>query len=187
MKKITIKSLVIGGCLAMFAISVQAQTPIVTPVGVTARLANQLMVTKVTDVDFGGIFIPKTNPVVVSMDYTGLVSVTSGTTSLYSTNLQKQGQLRIDADRTATFTVEYPATVNLSYLTNNLVYTPKLYSITGTAMTSSNTTSYDINADEAGVGSGFNKILNVAGDLAIPETSVPGTYTGTVNVTVTWQ
>lgn len=186
MKNLTIKSLMVGSCLAVFALGAYAATPIVTPVGVTARLAKQLMVTKVTDVDFGGIFIPKTAPATVSMDYTGLVTVTAGSTSLFSTNLQQNGQLRIDADRTATFTVEYPATVELSYLTNKLTYTPKLYTINGTAMPSSSSTSYDVNANEVG-GQGLNRLINIAGDLVVPETSVSGTYNGSVDVTITWQ
>ncbi|MGL4491484.1 MAG: hypothetical protein ACRCT5_01430, partial [Tannerellaceae bacterium] len=37
-------------------------------IGVTARLAKQLTITKQSDVDFGGIFIPTTATAVVTLD-----------------------------------------------------------------------------------------------------------------------
>lgn len=181
MKKIAFKSLALSAAMVIAATSLYAQTPIVTPVGVTARLANQLTVTKTSDVDFGGIFIPKSGDVVATMDYLGVVSISSGTTSLYSTNLQKRGQLKVEADQASTFTVDYPANVDLNNNTEILTYTPKLYEADGTAIAMGNAKVYSV-----AQGSGLFEI-EVAGGLAVPQTAKPGTYTGAVNVTVTWQ
>lgn len=181
MKTFILRSLALSTVIFAAATSIYAQTPIVTPVGVTARLANQLTVSKTSDVDFGGIFIPKSGDVVARMDYLGAVTIASGTTSLYSTNLQKRGQLKVEADQASTFTVDYPATVELNSGTDLLVYTPALYETDGTAIAASNAKQYAV-----AQGSGQFEI-EVAGDLAVPGSAKPGIYTGTVNVTVTWQ
>lgn len=187
MKKIFFKLMLSIGMAAFMGIAVYAQSAVNTSVGVTARLAKQLTVTKVSDVDFGGIFIPKSADVVVTMDYQGAVSVTTGTTGLFATNLQRSGQLQIDAENAAQFTLQYPATVELSSGSEKLTYTPLLYSKTGTLMPSSASTKYDVNQNETTGWGNFTKIINVAGTLAIPTTALDGLYTGTVDVTVTWE
>lgn len=184
MKKFTLKSLSLAGAMALVATGLYAQTPIITPVGVTARLADQLIVTKTSDVDFGGIFIPKVGDVVATMDYTGKVTITSGTTSLYMTNLQHQGQLKVEADQSATFTVDYPANVTLNSGANILTYNPALFEADGTAIAMGNAKNYSttLGADQVN-----SFLINVAGDLAVPGVAKPGIYIGAVNVTVTWE
>lgn len=187
MKKNVFKSLMMLGLFMSIAMLGNAQNVLNKNVGVTAILANQLTVTKVTDVHFGGIFIPKSADVVATMDYLGAVTITTGTTSLFSTNLQKRGQLRVDAEQVATFTVQYPATVNIANGANMLVYTPKLYDKNGVSMPSSSSTSYTVNTQEDAGGATNNKLVNIAGTLAIATASIPGTYTGNFDVTFTWQ
>lgn len=189
MKTMLLKTLLCFGVISCFAFVANAQTPISTNVGVTARLATQLTVTKVTDVDFGGIFIPQATDVVATMDYNGGVTITTGSTALFATNLQQAGSLRVDSQRAAAFTVQYPATVELINGAYKLVYTPALYTNAGVSIPSSASTSYDVNTDEVGDtgGMGYNKLLKVAGTLAVATTANSGTYTGTVAVTVTWQ
>lgn len=187
MKKNVFKSLMMLGLFMSIAMLGNAQNVLNKNVGVTAILANQLTVTKVSDVHFGGIFIPKSADVVATMDYLGVVTITTGTTSLFSTNLQKRGQLRVDAEQVATFTVQYPATVNIANGANMLVYTPKLYDKNGVSMPTSSSTSYTVNTQEDAGGATNNKLVNVAGTLAVATTSVPGTYTGNFDVTFTWQ
>lgn len=187
MKTKFLKLVLSMGMVAFMGVAVYAQSAITTSVGVTARLAKQLTVTKVSDVDFGGIFVPKGGDVVVTMDYQGAVSVTTGTTGLFATNLQRNGQLQIDAENESQFTVQYPTTVDLSSGAEKLVYTPSLYSKTGTLMPSSASTKYDVNQNETTGWGNFTKVLNVAGTLAIPTTASPGLYSGTVDVTVTWE
>lgn len=181
------KSLLGVAALFLFTISANAQLTINTNVGVTARLAEQISVTKVFDVDFGGIFIPKGTDVVATMDYLGTVSITTGTTGLFATNLQQVGVVRIFSNQTATFSIQYPDKVNLTFDNNSLVYTPKVYSKTGTYMPSSLTTMYDLNTDEISNGSAYSKVLNIAGTLDIPTTAKAGIYTGNVDITIIWQ
>lgn len=182
MKTMTMKLMGSAAIALLFAVSVNAQTPIHTPVGVTARLADQVTVTKVTDVDFGGIFIPKNASATVTMDNTGVVSVTNGTTSLYSTNLQQLGQVRVEGNTAATFTVDYDNSVNLINGGQSLVYTPALYEVNGTAVVSGSGKKYTLPAPGNG-----GTLLNIAGALVIPPTSLPGTYTGSLDVVVTWE
>lgn len=184
MKNFLKKSFV--GVAAMFLFAISANAQITTNVGVTALLADQMSVTKLTDVHFGGIFIPTDAAVVATMDYMGVVSITTGTTSLYSTNLQKQGVLSLHANKTTTFTVEYPATANLTSGNNTLIYTPLLYTKTGTLIPSSNSTKYNLDSDEVGDGSSFSRLINIAGTLAIPQDAYAGIYTGSIDVVVTW-
>lgn len=184
MKKITLRSLSLAVIATLAASGLYAQTPIVTPLGVTARLADQLTVTKTSDIDFGGIFIPTSADVVVTMDYKGVVTVTTGTTSLYSTNLQKRGQLKVEADQASTFTIDYPTSVNINNGSNTLLYTPQLYEVDGTAIARLNAKNYSAN-QSGGENQGFE--IEVAGTLGVPAVAIPGIYTGAVNVTVTWQ
>lgn len=181
------KSLMMLGLFMSIAMLGNAQTVLNQNVGVTALLANQLTVTKVTDVHFGGIFVPKTVDVVATMDYTGAVTITTGTTSLFSTNLQRRGQLRVDAEQEATFTVQYPATVNILNGAEVLVYTPALYDKDGVAMPSDVAANYSVNTKEDAGGAINNKLVNVAGTLGVPVAATSGTYTGNFNVTFTWQ
>ncbi len=150
-------------------------------------LANQLTVTKAFDVDFGGIFIPIDADATASLDYQGKVTITRGDTGLFATTSQQQGVLTVAANEEATFSIQYPATANLTSGNNTIVYTPKLYNKTGSLIPSSSTTTYNIDTDEDGDGSAFSKIINIGGDLVVPFEGFPGTYLGNIDVTVTWQ
>lgn len=187
MKTILQNSILGVAAMFLFAVSANAQAPTVTNVGVTAMLADQLSVTKTSDVHFGGIFIPADADATASMDYQGHVTITNGTTSLYSTNLQKQGGLTISANKTTSFTIEYPATANLTNGNNTIVYTPKLYSLVGVAIPSSSTTTYSLDTNESGDGSSYSKVVNIGGDLVVPFKGYAGTYLGNIDVTVTWK
>lgn len=173
--------------LSLLSGTANAQEKIITNVGAKVILADQLSVYKASDVDFGGVFIPKSASATATMDYLGNVSITAGTTGLFNTNSQKHGVLYVSANQTAAFTIEYPATADLTSGANTVVYTPALYSKTGTPIPSSSTVEYNVETDEVGDGSAFSKIVNVAGSIAVPATAKLGLYAGNIDVTVTWK
>lgn len=187
MKKFIFTSILGLAVMSLWSTSAHAQEKIITNVGAKVILANQLSVYKASDVDFGGVFIPKIGEATATMDYMGTVSITAGTTGLFNTNSQKRGMLYVSANKTSAFTIEYPATVNLSSGTNIVVYTPQLYSKTGTLIPSSSVTEYNVETDEVGDGSAFSKVINIAGFLVIPSTVELGLYSGSIDVTVTWK
>lgn len=162
--------------------SVNAQKVETGSFGVTARLANQLSITKQSDVDFGGIFIPITASATVAMDKGGVVTVTSGTTSLYNTELQKAGGFYITADKSSTYTIQYPNVVELALNdgSSKLNYTPTLYNNSGTVVPSSASTEYSVGQEEY-------RLYSIGGNLVIPNTAKSGIHTGNFDVTVTWQ
>lgn len=150
--------------------------------GVTARLANQLSITKQSDIDFGGIFVPVTASATASMDKSGNVTITDGTTSLYSPELQRAGGFYITADKAATYTIQYPNVVELSLSggTSKLNYTPTLFNNAGTIIPSSASTEYSVGEEQY-------KLYSIGGTLVIPNTALSGIHTGTFDLTVTWQ
>ncbi|MGL4325848.1 MAG: DUF4402 domain-containing protein [Tannerellaceae bacterium] len=151
-------------------------------IGVTARLAKQLTITKQSDVDFGGIFIPTTATAVVTLDNQNNVTITSGTTNLFSTELQKSGAFYITADPSATYTIQYPQNVRLALSdgTSALNYQPQLFNQAGNLIASSASTQYTVSV-------GQYHPYKIGGQLAIPNTAKSGTHTGTFDITVTWQ
>lgn len=150
--------------------------------GVTARLANQLSITKQSDVDFGGIFVPITASATATMDKAGRVIISNGTTSLYSTELQRAGSFYITADKTSTYTLQYPNVVELTTTggKSKLNYTPVLYNKAGTVVPSSASTEHQVGDEQF-------KTYTIGGDLVIPNTALAGIHTGTFDLTVTWQ
>lgn len=188
MKKIIATSVMSIAALLLFSMSTNAQdNPAITNVGAKVILADQLSVYKVSDVDFGGVFIPKGASATATMDYMGTVSITDGTTGLFNTNSQKHGVLYVSANKTAKFSIEYPATADLTSGANKIVYTPVLYSKTGSEIASSSTVEYGVETDEVGDGSAFSKVVNIAGSIVIPVTAELGLYAGNIDVTVTWK
>lgn len=162
---------------------VHAQKVETQSIGVTARLANQLSITKVSDVDFGGIFVPVTASATATMDKAGTVTITNGTTTLYSTELQRAGSFYITADKAATYTLQYPNVVELALTgggTSKLNYTPALYDKAGTLVPSSAATEHQVGEDQY-------KLYSIGGNLVIPNTALAGIHTGTFDLTVTWQ
>lgn len=182
------KTLNVGRIILIVLISVgafstmHAQKVETLPVGVTARLANQLSITKVADVDFGGIFIPVTASATATFDNKGAVSITSGTTTLYNTELQRLGEFYITADKSSQFAITYPNQVELALKDDvgTLNYTPLLYDNSGAEVASSSSVKYTVGSEQY-------KIYKIGGSLVIPGTSNPGLYNGTVNITVTWE
>lgn len=162
--------------------SAHAQKVETVSIGVTARLANQLSITKVSDVDFGGIFIPVTASATASMDKAGAVTIKSGTTTLYSTELQRAGSFYVTADKTSTYTIQYPNVVELALAdaSSKLNYTPSLFNNAGTVIPSSASTEYTVGEEQY-------KLYYVGGDLVIPNSAKSGIHTGTFDVTITWQ
>lgn len=162
--------------------TVEAQKTENLNIGVKARLANQLTVTKVSDVDFGGIFIPLTATAVVALNHTNDVTLKSGNTSFYSTDLRKSGQFYVTADKTSTFTIIYPAAVDLFNDTKDskLTYTPILYNTAGTAVLSSADKEYSVTNETY-------KTYYIGGDLAIASANVSGEYNGDFNVSIIWK
>lgn len=188
MKNFIFTSFMSVAALLVFSMSAaNAQEKVITNVGVKVILADQLSVYKASDVNFGGVFIPKGASATATMDYMGNVSITDGITGMFNTNDQKHGILYVSANKTAAFTIEYPATADLSSGANKIVYTPALYSKTGTAIASSSTVEYNVETDEVGDGSAFSKIVNVAGSILIPTTATLGLYAGNIDITVTWK
>lgn len=61
---------------------VHAQKVETQSIGVTDRLANQLSITKISNVDFGGIFVTITASAIATMDKAGIVTISNGTTAL---------------------------------------------------------------------------------------------------------
>ena len=184
MKKMNFKGMLVA--VAMIALgglnTVEAQQTENLNVGVKARLAQQLTVTKVADVDFGGIFIPLTATATVTLDHQNDVTLTSGTTSFYSTDLRKSGQFYVTADRAAAFTIQYPTTVELVNATgeSNLTYTPAFFDAAGAPVLSSAETTYNITNETY-------KTYYIGGLLAITATNASGEYNGDFNVSITWQ
>lgn len=172
-------ALILGGTglSVVYAQKVETQS-----FGVTARLANQLSITKQSDVDFGGIFVPVTASATATMDKAGSVSITNGTTTLYSTELQRAGSFYITADKAATYTLQYPNVVELALAdkSSKLNYTPVLYNKAGTVVPSSAATEYQVGDEQY-------KLYSIGGDLVIPNTAGSGIHTGTFDLTVTWQ
>lgn len=188
MKTFTIKTLGLSACMLVAAFAVNAQgTAIHTPVGVTARLSDQVTVTKVSDVDFGGIFIPKTDAATITMDNKGVVTVGSAATTLYSTNLQTKGQVKVEGNDQASFKVTYATTLNLQYNSQVLAYTPVLYEADGTVIAATGDKSFDIPTKAEGALEDPNVLIDVAGSLVVPTTALSGTYKGTLDVVVTWE
>lgn len=188
MKKSLLKMTLAVLMMAGGFMSLNAQQVSTGTVGVTARLSKQMVVSKLTDVDFGGIFIPRTGTATATMDHSGVVAISAGTTALYSTSLQHNGMIRVDADANTTFTVTYPATVSLNgMLGGSLVYTPALYTYQGVAAPSSSVTTYSmLGSNDANDGT-INKMFKVAGSVDVPSTAVSDTYIGNFDVTYTWQ
>ena len=162
--------------------TVEAQQTENLNVGVKARLAEQLTVTKVSDVDFGGIFVPLTATATVTLDHQNDVTLTSGTTTFYSTDLRKSGQFYVTADRAATFTIQFPGTVDLLNITGDsqLTYTPAFFDAAGAPVLSSAATEYNI-TDET------YKTYYIGGLLAIGSANASGEYNGDFNVSITWK
>jgi hypothetical protein len=186
MKKLNLK-----GMLAAIAIvalggfgtqTVEAQKVETLNVGVKARLANQLTVTKVSDVDFGGIFIPLSTTATVTLDHTNNVTLTSGTTSFYSTDLRRSGQFYVTADKTSTFTIQYPLAVDLFNDTkeSKLTYNPAFFDADGTAVASSSETEYNISNETY-------KTYYIGGLLEVASANTSGEYNGDFNVSITWK
>lgn len=186
MKKMNLKQMLVAVVvMALGGLGVStmdAQKIETLPVGVTARLASQLSVTKVYDVDFGGIFIPLTATANVRMDFKGDVTLQSGTTSFYSEELRQQGQFYVTADKAASFSIQYPNLVDLVNATKDsqLSYTPAVFDIAGVSIPSSSTTKYSVDKETY-------KVFNIGGDLAISSASKSGLYHGTFDVTITWE
>ena len=184
MKKMNFKGMLVA--IAIVALgglnTVEAQRIETLNVGVTARLANQLTVTKVSDVDFGGIFIPLTATANIRMNYQGNVAVQAGNTTLYSTELQQRGHFYVTADKDASFSVQYPIRVDLNHSETDakLVYTPAIFDIDGNDVVSSSTTKYAVNQESY-------KVFYIGGDLAVANTNQSGLYHGTFDVSITWQ
>ncbi|MDD3037382.1 DUF4402 domain-containing protein [Bacteroides sp.] len=166
-----------AGMSVVYAQKVESQS-----FGVTARLANQLSITKQSDVDFGGIFIPVTASATATMDKAGTVTISNGTTTLYSTELQRAGSFYITADKAATYTLQYPNVVELTLPSGDskLNYTPKLFNKAGDVIPSSTSTEYQVGEEQY-------KLYSIGGDLVIPNTALSGIHTGTFDLTVTWQ
>lgn len=183
------KKLLLLVVASMMSIGVYAQVkpqPTTLPINIGAELADNITVTKVSDVYFGGIYIPKTADVVVTMDPTGLVRVSSGTTTLYNQSSQRLGSIKIDATENDTFKITAPSTVNLALQSPGvgqegaepLVYTPTFYGMDNQAL--------DLTAASLTYARANHSLISVAGTLAVKTTSYRGTYSGTMNVTVTW-
>lgn len=162
--------------------TLHAQKVETLPIGVTARLANQLSVTKVADVDFGGIFIPVSASATASFDNKGIVTITNGTTTLYNTELQRLGEFYITADKTSQYAITYPnqADLTLKDDVGTLTYTPLLYDNSGAEIASSSTVKYNVGSEQY-------KIYKIGGSLLIPGDAKSGLYNGTVNINITWE
>lgn len=184
MKKMNFKGMLVA--VAIVALgglnTVEAQQAESLNVGVKARLAQQLTVTKVSDVDFGGIFIPLTATATVTLDHQNDVTLTSGTTTFYSTDLRKSGQFYVTADRAATFTIQYPSTVELSNVAGDatLTYTPAFFDAAGAPVLSSAETEYNLTSETY-------KTYYIGGLLAIAAGNTSGEYNGDFNVSITWK
>ncbi|MGL4805051.1 MAG: DUF4402 domain-containing protein [Bacteroidales bacterium] len=177
-------ALVIITLLSFWGTEVMAQKVIATNFGVTARLADQLSVVKQSDIDFGGIFIPVSSSATVTMDHQGRCSVTTGTTSLYSVDLQRAGSFYVTANKGANFTVQYPSSVQLSLPggeeANGLTYVPSLFDKNGTVVPSSASTQITVGEDAY-------RAYTFGGALTVPNSAKHGTYTGNFDMTITWQ
>lgn len=176
-KKAFFALIFVGSFSALYAQKVET-----LPVGVTARLATQLSVTKVADVDFGGIFIPVSASATATFDNKGVVSITNGTTTLYNTELQRLGEFYITADKTSQYAITYPNQAELALKdgVGTLNYTPLLYDNSGAEIASSASVKYTVGSEQY-------KVYKIGGSLLIPGDAKAGLYNGVVNITITWE
>lgn len=175
---VAIATLLLGGIGVL-----SAQTTLQQAIGVTARLADQLTIMKVSDVDFGGIFIPEGGTATATLDHTGTVTMSGVATGQYATEKWSAGDFYISANQAAQYSIQYPNNVNLGNPDNAdvLAYVPAMFSATGTPITSSSTTMYSVTAGQN------SEHYKIGGALTIPASVSAGIYTGTMNVTVVWQ
>lgn len=184
------KKIILGAIALLMTVGAYAQVkpqPTTLPVNVGVELSDMINVTKISDVYFGGVYIPTSSDVTVKMDKTGLVSVASGTTTLYNQVSQRLGQIRIVANSEADFNLAAPATVNLKIAAGatdegeqipDLVYTPTFFDMAGNKIDLT-TTKYDF--DESVYGT-----IGIGGSLVVPASAYRGVYSGVMNVTVSW-
>lgn len=154
------------------------------PMTASIELADMVSATKVTDVNFGGAYIPIKGTASVAMDGKGLVTPTG--TTLYDQSKQALGAINIQAPAEAQ--LQFALSSATVTLTDNisdadepvttLTYTPQLFDAKGTAINLSNP-AYDY--DDATYGT-----IYVGGSVAIPANSYRGVYTGSFTVSLVW-
>lgn len=154
------------------------------PISASIELADMVSASKVTDVNFGGAYIPIKGSATVAMDGKGVVTPTG--TTLYDQTKQTLGAITIQAP--AESQVQFALSSPTVILTDNisdadegvtkLTYTPQLYDGKGTAIDLTNP-AYDF--DDATYGT-----IYVGGSVAIPADSYRGLYTGSFTVSLVW-
>lgn len=168
--------------ISVVAFGQTTQTDI--PMNASIELADEVSAAKVTDVNFGGAFIPVKAAASVVMDGKGVVTPTG--TTLYDQTKQTLGAINVQAPKEAQ--IQFKLSSPTVILTDNiqdadegvttLVYTPKLFDKSGTAIDITNP-AYDF--DDASYG-----IIYVGGSVDIPTDSYRGVYTGTFTVSLVW-
>lgn len=154
------------------------------PVTASIELADLVSATKVTDVNFGGAYIPVKGLANVTMDGKGIVTPTS--TTLFNQTKQTLGAIKIVApeESTVRFALSTPTVTLTDALTDpdepttTLDYKPTLYDGSGTVIDVT-TPSYDFD----GVNYGH---IYIGGSIDIPSDSYRGVYTGSFTVSVIW-
>lgn len=172
---------------AMFSLGAYAQIkpqPTTLPINVGVELSDYVNVSKVADVYFGGVYIPESADVTVTMDKTGLVKVTSGTTTLYNQVSQRMGQIKIAAGETD-FNLTAPSTINLKNhsvqegeTVPDLVYTPSFFDMAGNTI--------DMSASKYLFDEAVYSTITIGGNLVVPADAFRGQYSGVMNVTISW-
>lgn len=146
------------------------------PMNASIELADLVSATKVTDVNFGGAYIPVNGTASVAMDGKGVVTPTS--TTLYDQTKQALGAINVvaPAESKVQFALSSP-TVTLTdalidpdeSVATTLTYTPILYDASGAAINLS-APAHDF--DDVNHGT-----IYVGGSVAIPSSSYTTLYT----------
>lgn len=154
------------------------------PVTASIELGNMVSATKVTDVNFGGAYIPINGMADVDMDGKGVVTPTG--TTLFNQTKQSLGAITVQAPAEAR--VQFAVSSPTVTLTNNikdgdepystLDYSPVLYDIGGNVI---DRMSPPIDYDDVNYGT-----IYVGGSVIIPADVYRGVYTGSFTVSLIW-
>ncbi|MGL4292671.1 MAG: DUF4402 domain-containing protein [Bacteroidales bacterium] len=180
------KKLFLSLAIVLISFAAFAQNNTVIPMSAGIELANMVSATKMTDVYFGGAYIPLKGTATVEMGFGGYVTVKTGDISLFNQASQKLGSVRIQGQTQAQLQISIDKTTVT--LTDNIQngdepvttvkYVPVLFDNEGNKV---DLTSAPVVYSEARWSN-----IYVGGSVDIPSESYRGVYTGDFNITITW-
>lgn len=137
----------------------------------TVTIYRPITVTKNTDLQFGRVVRPTSGSGTVTIDNAGARSFTGGVALLSST--VGKAQFTVAGEGGQAFTLSVPATFDMTG--------PGTLTVT----TSQDVANGTVNLDNT-LGNGGVKVVNVGGSITVDNTTATGNYSGTFNVTATY-